>query len=298
LEGECFEKTLKAGKILRIVKKKLPSIIKPGVKLIEIAEFVEGMIMELGAGIAFPCNLSVNSDAAHFTPKREDTRILGENSVLKVDIGAHIDGYVADTAVTFDLSSENSKMVEASKEALENAIATVRDGVDVYDVGKVIEETIKKYGFRPIYNLTGHGLSRWKAHTKPTIYNYPAGKGVKLREGMIVAIEPFVTNGVGKVADRNEVEIFSLPEEVALNEKAYRIVRMKQARDVLKEAMKYKTLPFAKRWLKKAPDLVMTKLVGKGLLRAYPVLSEVSGGLVTQSEHTLIVEKDSAVVVT
>ncbi len=295
---EKIEKTLKAGKILRKVKRELPSVVKPGVKLLEIAEFVENRIVELGAESAFPCNLSVNSDAAHFTPKRGDERILEENSVVKVDIGAHVDGYIADTAVTFDLSGENQKLVEAAEKALENAIATVKAGIDVSEIGKVIEETVKSYGFRPIYNLTGHGLERWIAHSKPTIYNYPAGKGVKLEEGMIIAIEPFVTTGVGKVADRNEVEIFSLPQEVANNEKSVKLVRMKQARELLKEAMKYKTLPFARRWLSKAPEVVVSKLVKLGMLRAYPVLTEVSGGIVSQAEHTLIVEKDSAEVVT
>ncbi len=299
LEDENWiEKVMEAGKILRTIKKELPLVVKPGVKLLEIAEFVESRTVELGAFPAFPCNISVNSDAAHFTPRRGDERVLEEGSVVKVDIGAHVDGYIADTAITFDFSSENQKLVEASEKALENAIATVKAGVDVHDIGKVIEETIKKYGLNPIYNLTGHGLKRWIAHTKPTIYNHPAGKGVKLEEGMCIAIEPFVTNGIGKVVDRNEVEIFSLPEKVVSNEKSHRLVRMRQAREVLIEAMKYRTLPFAKRWLKKAPEIAIAKLVKARLLRAYPVLAEVSGGLVAQTEHTLIVEKDSAVVVT
>jgi len=297
-ENEKVEKTLKAGEILRKVKKELPEIVKPGVRLIEIAEFVENRIIELGAFPAFPCNISVDRDAAHFTPKRGDERVLKEGSIVKVDIGAHVDGFVADTAVTFDLGSDMPKLAEAAKEALENAISVVRDGVDVSEIGKVIEETARKYGFRPVYNLTGHGLERWIAHAKPTIYNYPAGKGVKLEEGMIVAIEPFVTNGIGKVTDRSEVEIFSLPPEVAGNERALKAVRMKQAREVLKEAMKFRTLPFAKRWLKKAPEVIISRLVREGFMRAYPVLAEVSGGNVAQAEHTIIVEKDAAVVVT
>ncbi len=295
---ERIEKTLKAGEILRQVKKELPSIVKPGVKLIEVAEFVENRIIELGAFPAFPCNISIDRDAAHFTPKKGDERVLKEGSIVKVDIGAHVDGFVADTAVTFDLGSDMPELVDAANEALENAISTVRAGVDVAEVGRVIEETIKKHGFRPVYNLTGHGLERWIAHAKPTIYNYPAGKGVRLEEGMIIAIEPFVTNGVGKVADRNEVEIFSLPPEVAENERSLRLVRMKQAREVLREAMRFRTLPFARRWLKKAPEIIVSRLVRDGLMRAYPVLAEVSGGKVAQAEHTLIVEKDGAEVVT
>ena len=295
---ERIEKTLKAGEILRKVKKELPDVVKPGVRLIEVAEFVENRIVELGAFPAFPCNISIDRDAAHFTPKRGDERVLKEGMIVKVDIGAHVDGYVADTAVTFDLGSEMPELAEAAREALENAISVVRAGADISEIGKVIEDTAKKYGFRPVYNLTGHGLERWIAHARPTIYNYPAGKGVKLEEGMIVAIEPFVTDGVGKVADRSEVEIFSLPPEIAGNERALRAVRMKQARELLKEAMRFKTLPFAKRWLRKAPELIISRLVRDGMLRAYPVLAEVSGGKVAQAEHTIIVEKDGAAVVT
>ncbi len=296
--SEKIEKTLKAGEILKKVKKELPSIVKPGKKLLEIAEYVENRIVELGGKPAFPCNISINSDAAHFTPKKGDKRVLQEDSVVKVDIGAHVDGYVADTAVTFDLSGENQKLVEAAEKALEEAISTVKSGIDVSKVGKVIEETIKSFGFRPVYNLTGHGLDRWIAHTKPTIYNYEAGKGIKIEEGMIIAIEPFVTNGLGKVVDRSEVEIFSLNPELAWSEKSFRVVRMKQAREILKEALQYRTLPFAKRWLSKAPEVIISKLVRDGYLRAYPVLTEVKNGLVSQAEHTLIVEKDSVIVVT
>ncbi len=296
--SEKIEKTLKAGEILKKVKKELPSIVKPGKKLLEIAEYVENRIVELGGKPAFPCNISINSDAAHFTPKKGDERVLQEDSVVKVDIGAHVDGYVADTAVTFDLSGENQKLVEAAEKALENAISTVKSGIDVSKVGKVIEETIESFGFRPVYNLTGHGLERWIAHTKPTIYNYEAGKGSKIEEGMIIAIEPFVTNGLGKVVDRSEVEIFSLNPELAWNEKSIRIVRMKQAREIIKEAVQYRTLPFAKRWLSKAPEVIISKLVRDGYLRAYPVLTEVKKGLVSQAEHTLIVERDSVIVVT
>jgi len=295
--NEREEKTIKAGKILKTIKKELNSIVKPGKKLIEIAEYVENRIIEMGAKPAFPCNISINSNAAHFTPKRGDERIL-EESVVKIDIGAHLDGYVADTALTFDLTHENQKLVEAAETALENAISQVKAGVDVSKIGKVIEETIKSFGFRPVYNLTGHGLDRWIAHSKPTIYNYEAGKGVKLEEGMIIAIEPFVTTGIGKVADGTEVEIFSLNPKIVQNDKNIKLVRMRQAREILKEAINYKTLPFAKRWLSKAPDIIVNKLVRDGFLRSYPVLVEVSGGIVSQAEHTLIVEKDSAIVVT
>ncbi|AEA47872.1 type II methionyl aminopeptidase [Archaeoglobus veneficus] len=288
-ENERIEKTLKAGEILRQVRAEAVKLIKPGVRLLEVAEFVENRIVELGGKPAFPCNISINSDAAHFTPKRDDERTFAEGDLVKLDIGAHVDGYIADTAISIDLG-DNSELVGAAEEALKNAINAIHAGIDTAELGRIIEATIKEFGFKPIINLTGHGLQRWIAHAPPTIYNFATQRGVRLEEGMIVAIEPFATNGAGKVTERSEVEIFSL-----INLKP---VRMKQARELLEEIKPYQTLPFAKRWLSKAPDLIINRLVREGVLRAYPVLTEVGKGLVSQAEHTVIVEEDGARIVT
>jgi len=286
---EAIEKTIEAGKVLAQVREEIAVRIKPDIKLLEIAEFVERKIVELGAEPAFPCNISINSDAAHFTPKKKDERTFNEGDIVKIDIGAHVDGYIADTALTVDLG-DNEELVKASEDALNEAIENVYAGVDTALLGTVIEKTIRDHGFKPIVNLTGHGLLPYLAHTPPTIYNYKTDKGVKLEEGMIIAIEPFATDGMGMVRERGEIEIYSL-----INPKP---VRMKMARELLKEIEKYKTLPFAKRWLSKAPVIILSKLVNEGLLREYPVLTEAGGGLVSQAEHTLIVEEDGSKIVT
>lgn len=285
-----MEKLLNAGKILRKAVSEAVEKIAPGVKLLEIAEFLENRIIEMGAQPAFPCNISINSDAAHFTPKKNDDRVFKKGDVVKLDVGAHIDGYIADMAVTVDLG-DNSELVKAAKEALYAAMDVVRAGVSVSEIGKTIEDTIKGYGFKPIVNLTGHGLLPYITHAPPSIFNYATGKGTKLEEGMVIAIEPFATNGVGRVAERGECEIYSL-----LRVKS---VRMKMAREIVREVQeKYKTLPFAKRWLDKAPEIIISRLVRDGILRSYPVLSEVAGGFVSQWEHTLIVEDGGATVTT
>ncbi|TDA24992.1 MAG: type II methionyl aminopeptidase, partial [Archaeoglobi archaeon] len=186
---------------------------------------------------------------------------------------------------------DHSELIEASKEAVFNAIDAVRAGVDTAKLGKIIEETIRSHGFRPIVNLTGHGLLPYIAHAPPSIYNYATQRGVELKEGMVIAIEPFATDGVGRVAERNECEIYSL-----INPKS---VRIKLLRDIISEiSEKYKTLPFAKRWLTRAPEIFIAKLVREKVLREYPVLSEVSGGFVSQWEHTVIVEREGARLVT
>ncbi len=284
-----LEKYLEAGKIAKQVREEAIKLIKPGVKLLDVAEFVESRIRELGGEPAFPCNISVNSDAAHFTPKANDERVFKEGDIVKLDIGVHVDGYIADTAVTVDLG-DHEDLVKAAEEALRKAIEVVHAGVNTAEISNAIYETITEFGFKPVFNLTGHGLDHYLAHAPPTIYNFRVEKGVELKEGMVIAIEPFVTNGVGKVTERGECEIYSL---IALKP-----VRMRQARVLVEEILKkYKTLPFAKRWVK-VSEIILAKLVREGILRAYPVLTEVSKGLVSQAEHTVIVEENGARVIT
>lgn len=284
-----IEKYEKAGDILKNVKEMVLKIVKPGVRLLDVAEFVESKIVELGGKPAFPCNISINSDAAHFTPKRNDERVFKEGDIVKIDIGAHIDGYIADTAITIDLG-DHDDLVECAKRALENAIDVVYAGVNTSEIGAVIEDTIREFGFKPIVNLTGHGLEPYIAHAPPTIYNVRVEKGVELREGMVVAIEPFATDGVGRVVERGECEIFSLV--------AIKRLRLKREREFLEFIVnEYKTLPFARRWID-VSDVIIARLVKQGILRSYPVLTEVGGGLVSQFEHTLIVEEDGAKVIT
>ncbi len=284
-----LEKYLEAGKIAKQVREEAVKLIKPGVRLLEVAEFVESRIRELGGEPAFPCNISVNSDAAHFTPKAKDERVFREGDVVKLDIGVHVDGYIADTAVTVDLG-DHEDLVKAAEEALRKAIEVVHAGVNTAEISEVIYDTITEFGFKPIVNLTGHGLDHYVAHAPPTIYNVKIEKGVELKEGMVIAIEPFVTNGAGKVAERGECEIYSLI--------AVKPVRMRQAKQLMEEILKkYKTLPFAKRWLRTS-DVILAKLVREGILRAYPVLTEVGRGLVSQAEHTVMVEENGARVIT
>ncbi|MCS7121820.1 MAG: type II methionyl aminopeptidase [Archaeoglobaceae archaeon] len=287
--NEAIEKTLKAGEILKKVVEEAKEKIKPGIKILEVAEFIERRTEELGAKPAFPCNLSINSDAAHFTPKANDNRVFKEGDLVKLDYGVHLDGYIADMAISVDLG-DHSDLIKAAREAVEAAVEIVKAGTSTSKLGEVIESTIKSYGYRPIVNLTGHGLQPYSVHSPPSIPNYASQKGFELEEGMIIAIEPFATNGVGRVVERKECEIYSLT--------SIRSIRMKQAKELMDEiSKKYRSLPFARRWIK-VSEIIFSKLIKEGVLRSYPVLYEVSNGKVSQWEHTVIVEKDGALLVT
>ena len=278
------EKYRKAGAILREVRENSIPRVKKGTKLLDVANAIEAEIVEKGGRPAFPVNISINSEAAHDTPGIGDERVFGDDMV-KVDIGVHVDGYIADTAATVDLSG-NPDLVEASRKALEEAMKLVRPGVNTVEIGRVIEETIEGFGFKPVYNLTGHGLERYVQHAEPPIPNKRIGQGVALEEGQVIAIEPFATNGIGIVVEGSFIEIFSV-----LNMKP---VRMPHEREALKAIQQYNGLPFARRWLAdiKYIDKSLTSLMRQGIIHGYPVLVEHQHGLVSQAEHTMIVTGD------
>src|SRR3989304_3159521 len=119
------EKILKAGKIASETKKYARVIAKKGMPLLELAEKIEAKIIELGGKLAFPVNLSIDDVAAHYTPSHDDKAVA--HGLLKIDLGVHIDGWIADTAISVDLENneENKKLIQASKDALENAIKLV-----------------------------------------------------------------------------------------------------------------------------------------------------------------------------
>jgi methionyl aminopeptidase len=264
--------------------------VKEGALLLEVAEFVETSIRDKGGEPAFPCNISRNDEAAHATPAIDDEAVFGKD-LVKVDLGVHIDGYIADSAVSVDLSGEHGALVEAAEAALTAAIQVIRDGVNTGEIGAVIEHAIRDRGYRPVVNLSGHGLAQYNAHTAPTIPNIRYEHGVILKEHDVVAIEPFATDGVGKVAEGGYVEIYGLIRP--------RPVRVQEAKTLLQVLEQYHGLPFARRWLpRERLDLALRTLKNAGALREYSVLREEGGGMVSQAEHTVIVTGDGCEVIT
>jgi methionyl aminopeptidase len=279
-----------AGKILAEVKAAALSRVKEGALLLEVAELVEELTREKGGEPAFPCNISRNEEAAHATPAIDDRTVFGTD-LVKLDIGVHVDGYIADSAVTVDLSGEHGDLVEAAETALAAAIEIIHDGVGTGEIGQVIENAIREHGYRPVVNLSGHGLAQYDTHVRPTIPNTRSEHGPVLKENDVVAIEPFATDGVGKVTEGGLLEIYGLIRA--------RPVRVHEAKQLLKTLEQYHGLPFAKRWLpRERLDLALRTLTSAGTLREYPVLREEGGGMVSQAEHTIIVTKDGCEVTT
>ena len=289
-DSEQYEKCREAGEILAQVRDEAAERVEVGVSHLEVAEWAEEKIRELGGEPAFPVNISIDEEAAHATPERDDDSTFGEE-MINLDIGVHVDGWLADTAVTVDLSGQDD-LTAASAEALDAALEVAGPGVDVGEIGAAVEEVIDGYGFNPVVNLTGHGLGHWEQHTTPNIPNREVSQGATLEPGMVVAIEPFATDGRGKVQEGADEEIFALEQQGS--------VRNRQARQVLEQVVEeYKTLPFAARWLDSPrANMALRRLKQADIVHGYPVLKEEDGKFVSQKEHTVIVTDDGVEVTT
>jgi len=296
-EEDKFEKYRKAGRAAREVREIARKIVQPGTPIIEICERIESELLKRDVELSFPCNVSLNNVAAHYTSPPDDKTIINESDIVKIDFGTHVDGYIADNAFTVGFIPEYDKLIEASEKALEIAIEMIKPGVETSLIGKKIEETIKEYGFRPIKDLSGHLLDQYILHSSKIIPNISVPYGTKIEEGEVYALETFATTGSGSVTEAPYAYIYSLmPIRAPL--------RFKGARQVLSLVQReYKTLPFAERWLAKKVSkarlkLAIKELMEKGLLRAYNVLSDRKGSKVSQAERTLIVQEDGCEVTT
>jgi methionyl aminopeptidase len=292
-----FELFRQAGKIASKIREESKSLIMVGESILDIAETIEKLIGEEGARPAFPVNISINDITAHYTPDIESTDSLDENDLVKVDLGIALNGAISDTAYSIDLSGKNDKIVKAAEEALENAIKMIKPEVGVGEVGGTIEETIKGYGLLPISNLSGHMIKSNELHAGVEIPNIKTNDPYRFKENDIFAVEPFATNGNGYVEDLDEVGIFSIyaPSKV----------RMRQSRKIVEHVLRnYGMLPFAERWIRKEfkskllVSAALKELLQNHFIRGYPVLREVSRGLVAQAEHTIMVTADGCEVLT
>jgi len=282
------EKILKAGEIAAEIKEWILPQIKKGVLLLEIAELIEEKICELGGQPAFPVNLSINEDAAHYTPSFNDDTVA--EGLLKVDFGVEIDGWISDTAFSVDLENSelNRTLIKASEEALTEAEKILSAKTKMNDVGKVIQERINFYGFNPVVNLSGHSMEQYDLHSGISVPNVDNNSGLEFGEGLF-ALEPFATNGRGFITEGKKGNIYLLEND--------RNVRHPTARKILNFIREnYGSLPFASRWLiaefGNSAILALNLLEREGVLHHYPVFTEEKGKIVSQAENTFLIEKN------
>jgi methionyl aminopeptidase len=292
---ECYRKAGQIACSVRDIAKKKGYV---GKTLYEICEKIEKEIRENGGNPAFPVNVSLNEIAAHYTAEPNDRQIVSDQDVLKLDIGVHVDGYIADTAVTISYNNEFHSLVKASENALLEALKVARSKAKSNEIGKAIENSIIKSGYMPIKNLSGHSLERYTIHAGKSIPNINSFGSFLLESDKAYAIEPFVTlkNGIGIVHEGNVANIFAIISR--------KPTKNKELDNFLNDIWgRYKSLPFALRWLldkydEKNARNFLDILKKKKNIHAYPILVEGKKMMVSQSEHTIIPHETFTEVIT
>jgi len=299
MNAEVYEKYKLAGEIAAEARDYGVDLLKPDASFLEITNKIESKILAGGGFLAFPVNISINEIAAHYSPRHDDTLVLNRGDVVKLDIGAHIDGYIADTAVTVEVGTNNYEdMIKASSDALDSAIDHIKAGINLVEIGKFVEETINSYGFKPIDNLTGHSMQKYLLHAGMSVPSVPnTMHNDKPQDGDVLAIEPFATNGAGHVISGDGSNIYICKESA--NPRLMRDRKIKMMFDKMK--IEFKTLPFAERWFTKMfsnSDTTLKRMAFLGSVRQYPQLIDAKKGIVTQKEHTVIVTEEGCEVIT
>lgn len=296
LGTEAREALREAGRIASLARSHGAGLIRPGARLREVCEAVEDFIRGRGAELAFPVQTSVNEVAAHDCPSPEDERAYALGDLAKVDVGVHIDGYVVDTATTVEVGGPRGgpPLVEAARAALEAAIAAAGPGVPIWRLSAAIATTLRGFAVRPMRNLCGHHVGRWIVHSPPPVPNLPEDAEGRLVLGTALAIEPFATEGPGRVTETGEPQVFRLLPDKDPGPEASGPVR---------EALLGRHgLPFSRRDLKHLPrtevDEALRRLRARGLLHAYAPLVETTGRKVAQAEHTILVTTTGVEVLT
>ena len=292
------EDYIKAGKIASEVREMVRNKNWIGKTVYEICEEIESEIIKRGAKCAFPVNTSLNELAAHYTAEPNDELTITDDDLVKIDLGAQINGYIADTAVTVNYNPEYDGLVQCAEDALSNAMAMVKAGVKASDIGRTIEKTIKQMGYKPIANLSGHSLDQYTIHAGKSIPNIWSIGSFSLSTESAYACEPFVTTdeGLGFVREGKIKNIYSLvSRKKTKNQEADKLL------DFIWN--NFNMLPFALRWIvkeweeKEAREL-LNILIKKKAVHAYPVLLEANNQRVAQAEHTFIPEENGATVTT
>jgi methionyl aminopeptidase len=293
LTGEQLEKLRKAGKVAGAAREMGMDLVKAGGKLYDVAQEVEGYIREHGCGLAFPCNISRNEVAAHYTPCVNDTTVFELGDVVKIDCGAEVDGYVGDTAGTVEVGTRRyTELIDVSKRARNTVAEFIGEGTPLGEIGRAVEMVMNQSGFKPIENLCGHQIEPYNLHAGLSVPSYANGETMTLKAGMVIAVEPFATNGGGSVINGHPGNIVRLVRERKVDD-----LKAQEFLEYVKD--EFKTFPFCARSCDFPDSEKHVKfLLRRGILSSYAQLVEVKGGIVSQHEYTFYIAGPRAEVTT
>jgi methionyl aminopeptidase len=199
-----IEKMRRAGQVVREVLELVRSQVKPGATTFDLEKAAQDRVDQLRVKAAFkgyhgfPCVLctSVNSEVVHGIPSPK--RVLKQGDIVSVDFGVVVDGYYGDAAITVPVGKvapDAERLLKVTEASLHAGIAAVRPGATLGDVGAAVQGVVEREGFSVVRDFVGHGIGA-QMHEEPQVPNFgEAGRGMKLKTGMVIAIEPMVNAG-------------------------------------------------------------------------------------------------------
>ena len=284
------------------VRKYVQDFVKPGISLTELCERLEStsraLIDEKGleAGLAFPTGCSLNHCAAHFTPNAGDKKILQIDDVCKIDYGTQINGRIIDCAFTIAFDEKYDELLKAVKAATNAGIKAAGIDAILGEVGAEIQETMesyeielngKTYPIKCIRNLSGHLISKYQIHGGKTVPIIKSPDTERMEEGEVFAVETFGSTGKGYVHNDDDCSHYMKND---VGHIPLRLSKSKHLLNVINQ--NFGTLAFCKRWVDRLGEtkylLALKDLVDKGIVEAYPPLSDVRGCYTAQYEHTIL----------
>jgi len=294
MDDQTIAKYREAGRIAGRARDLGRSLVVEGAGMLDVASKVEASILENGGGLAFPVNLSIDNEAAHYTPRSTDGRaVFRKGQVVKVDVGAHVDGFIADTAMTVEVGTNNwTRLIRASEKALEAAIETIGEA-PLSTIGRTVQDVIQGFGYEPVENLTGHSLDRFELHAGISVPNVERAIAGNVPPGTAVAIEPFASTGTGKVSGKVLGNIYIFKKEVKL--------KSPDAVQLQRFLMGRPALPFSERACSRVTQDVQRSLailMRRRGIYGYSVLADEPGSMVSQTEHTVLVLDGERIVTT
>ena len=295
MQAEELAQWRQAGELARDALQYGRSLISEGADVLVTVEKIEAYVRRNGGGLAFPVNIATDEEAAHWTPSSRTSRRFSAGALVKLDVGVEVEGYIGDNALTVEIAgSRHDEMRDAARQALQRVIEMAAPGVNTALLGSAVQETIESYGLRPVANLTGHGIKRYDLHCGLSIPSVSGHRGSVLRKDDVIAVEPFATNGAGRVGGKRNSNIYHLARSGR--------VRDSEAAELLERIRsEFHGLPFAERWLHAFSDDLhqpLQKLLRAGAVAYFPVLDELGHGMVTQAEHTLLLTSGGVEVLT
>ncbi|KAI9900884.1 hypothetical protein N3K66_005146 [Trichothecium roseum] len=310
LQSDFLTDYREAAEIHRQVRHYVQKTVRPGQTLTNIAETIENSVRALTGhpglvegdsligGMGFPCGLSLNHCAAHYTPNAGNKMVLQQEDVMKVDFGVHVNGKIVDSAFTMAFEPKYDNLLQAVKEATNAGVREAGIDARVGEIGGIIQETMESfeveidgqtYPVKSIRNLTGHNILPYSIHGTKAVPIVKSNDTTKMEEGDVFAIETFGSTGNGHVRDDMECSHYAKRDD-----SGHVDLRLSSAKSLLNVINKnFGTLPFCRRYLDRIGQekylLGLNSLVNNGIVEAYPPLVDKKGSYTAQFEHTILI---------